>query len=93
MPSPAQVRGASGSVWRPLAAFSGALWFRVTGVFFAVIALAMANGAWRLRGSLHLAEPASAAMRHLWLFLVFGLLFGYFAISSFVRANLRERRR
>ena len=61
-------------------------------MFFAVIALAMGNGAWRLRGQLHPNTPGSVPMQHFWLFLVFGLLFGYFAASSFHRAKRRERR-
>ena len=86
------MRGASRSFLGPLATFSTALWLRVTGTFFAVIALAMANGAWRLRGAVHAGLTGSADGKHFWVFLLFGTLFGYFAVSSFVRANLRERR-
>ncbi len=93
MPSPAQVRGASRSLLGPLATFSGALWLRVTGVFFSVIALAMGNGAWRLRGALSRGvATTSLAGRHFWVFVLFGSLFAYFAVSSFHRATLRERR-
>lgn len=93
VPSARAVHGASRSVWGPLATFSSALWQRVTGLFFALIALAMANGAWRLRGNLHSRSGGDAAsMHHLWIFVFFAVLFGYFAVSSFVRANLRERR-
>ncbi len=91
VPSGAQVRGVGRSVWAPLATFSGALWLRVTGVFFAVIALAMVNGAWRLRGVLQHRAGSAVEVRHLWVFAAFAVLFGYFALSSFVRANLRER--
>lgn len=79
------------AVWAPLATFSGALWLRVTGCFFALIALTMASGAWRMRGALRPGtDPLS--QHHLWMFFGFAALFGYFAVSSFVRANLRERR-
>lgn len=88
-----QLRSAGGSFWKPLATYSGALWLRVTGLFFGLIAFAMANGVWRLRGALHLGAAASRSDRsHLLLFAAFAMLFGYFAVSSFVRANLKERR-
>ena len=79
------------SFWAPLATFSGALWLRVTGLFFFLIAFAMAGGAWRLRGSVRLGTMTAEAPRFC-LFFGFMVLFGYFAVSSFVRAALRERR-
>lgn len=78
------------SFWGPLATFSGALWLRVTGLFFGLIAFAMGGGAWRLRGGFLLrSQPAEA--HRFWVFAAFTVLFGYFAVSSFVRATLRER--
>ena len=85
------VRHLKRSFWGPLATFSGALWLRVTGLFFALIAFAMGEGAWRLRGAWHAADTP-VQMHRFWLFLAFALLFGYFAVSSFVRAALKERR-
>ncbi len=79
------------SLWQPLAVFSGALWLRVTGVFFALLASTMGAAAWRQRSDLHTAAGFSGA-HHFWLFGCFTALFGYFAVSSFIRANLRERR-
>ena len=79
------------SFWQPLAVFTGALWLRVTGVFFALLAITMGGGTWRARGALKPGAGSSGAS-HFWLFVSFTLLFGYFAISSFVRANLKERR-
>lgn len=73
------------SFWHPLATFSGALWLRVTGLFFALLAVTMAGGGWRL---LHAGTGAS---HRLWLFVSLAALFFYFAISSFVRAHLKER--
>lgn len=79
------------SVWAPLATFSSALWLRVTGAFFALIAITMASGAWRTRVALRPgADPGS--LRHFWLFLGFASLFGYFTVSSFLQARARERR-
>ena len=85
------VRHFKRSFWQPLAVFSGALWLRVTGLFFGLIAFTMGGGAWRMRPGLHDGAVFPAAHRF-WMFTVFGLLFGYFAVSSFVRASLRERR-
>lgn len=79
------------SVWGPLAVFSGALWLRVTGLFFAMIAFTVGAGAWRLRGGWKSASQTSAGMRF-WLFAGVAGVFAYFAVSSFVRANLKERR-
>ncbi len=79
------------SLWQPLAVFSGALWLRVTGVFFALLASTMGAAAWRQRSDLHTAAGFAGA-HHFWLFGCFTALFGYFAVSSFIRANLRERR-
>ncbi len=77
-------------MWAPLATFSSALWLRVTGLFFAVVAVTMFGGAWRLRGVLHPgADPHT--LQHFWIFAGVAVLFGYFAVSSFVRAALRER--
>ncbi len=49
----------------------------------------MGNGAWRIRATVR-ADPGNAG--HFWMFAGFALLFTYFAISGFVRANARERR-
>lgn len=79
------------SVWQPLAVFSGALWLRVTGLFFGLIAFTIAAGAWRLHTH-WLKGFGSPESTRFWLFLGVAGVFAYFAASSFVRANLRERR-
>ena len=79
------------SFWQPLAVFTGALWSRVTGLFFALLAVTMGSGAWRTRGALH-SGAGRLAVGHFVLFGSFTLLFGYFAVSSFVRARLKERK-
>ena len=78
------------SLLRPLAAYSRALWLRVTGTFFTLLAVTVGMGAWRARPDLHLNGSLGAA-HHLWIFMAFGGLFGYFAVSSFLRANQVER--
>ena len=79
------------SVWGPLAVFSGALWLRVTGLFFGLIAFTVGAGAWRLRNGWQRAFMTPEGTRF-WLFAGVAALFAYFAVSSFVRANLKERR-
>ncbi len=79
------------SVWQPLAVFSGALWLRVTGLFFGLIAFTVGAGAWRLHGGWQKGLFAPETTRF-WLFVGVTALFAYFAASSFVRANLKERR-
>lgn len=81
------------AVWRPFVRLSGVLWLEFTGVFFGIFALYAAGGAWKLRGSLH--ETAANYDTHMHLLMAVGmaLLFGYFCISSFVRAAKRGRRR
>ena len=79
------------SVWQPLAVFSGALWLRVTGLFFGLIAFAVGAGAWRLRAQWRGGLSNSASV-HFWVFVGVAGVFGYFAVSSFARATLKERR-
>jgi hypothetical protein len=76
------------SFFAPIAKFSGTLWLQVTGVFFALVAVAMAGAAWRARAALH-AAPGSHAAIKLYICLAVFVVFAYFAISSFVRAGRR----
>jgi len=66
------------------------LWLEVVGVFFGLFALFALAGVWRLRGEWH---SAAAGHRQLLGALAMLALFGYFTVSSFVRARRRERRR
>ncbi len=81
------------AVWGPFARLSGVLWLELTGVFFGLFALSAAVGAWKLRGDFHRGATNVDGQTHLALAAGVALLFGYFCISSFVRANRRERRR
>jgi hypothetical protein len=84
-------KGLGKSVWTPVARFSGVLWLQVTGSVYAVIALAMGQAVWMrradLRGPVHAAGPERA-----YLLAAIFVLFGYFAVSSFVRAARMEKR-
>jgi hypothetical protein len=81
------------AVWGPFMKLSGVLWLEFTGVFFGIFALFAGTGAWKLRGYLH--ETAGNHDAHVQFLLSAGmaLLFGYFFVSSFVKANRRSRRR
>lgn len=79
------------SVWRPFVKLSGVLWLEFTGVFFGIFAVFATTGAWKLRGYLH--ETAANHDEHTRLLMTAGmaLLFGYFCVSSFVKAARRGR--
>jgi len=76
-----------------LVTLSGVLWLELTGVFFGVFALFATGGAWRLRAAVHeTAENHEAHLRFL-MTAAIALMFGYFCVSSFVKANHRSRGR
>jgi len=81
------------AVWEPFVRLSGVLWLEVTGVFFGLFALVALGYLWKLRGAWH-TNTADAASHHslLGAAIVF-VLFGYFCVSSFLRARRRERKR
>jgi hypothetical protein len=79
------------SVWTPLARFSSVVWLQVTGLFFALIAMFLAQGAWKERAAMHLPLSSHAAAKFYVLAVAFAA-FAYFSVSNFVRAYLRERR-
>jgi hypothetical protein len=79
------------SVWSPLAKFSSVVWLRVTGLFFALLALFLGQGAWKERAALRLPPGSHEALRFYVMAAAF-LAFAYFAVSNFVRAARRERR-
>ena len=79
------------SVWSPVARFSSVVWLQVTGLFFALIAMFLAQGAWKERAAAHLPLGSNAATKFYVLAVAFAV-FAYFSLSNFVRAYLRERR-
>jgi hypothetical protein len=79
------------SVWTPLARFSSVVWLQVTGLFFALIAMFMAQGAWKERAAMKLPPGSHEAVKFYALVAAFAV-FAYFTVSNFVRAYLRERR-
>jgi hypothetical protein len=97
VPSPASIptgsqrlaRGAGrfgASLWRPFAHASGILWLEITGLFFAFFALGFGLHSWQLYKS------AGWRDHHLPLYLVFAVLFAWFTVTSFWRANRKQKR-
>ncbi len=86
-------RGFREAVWGPFVRLGGALWLEVTGVFFGIFALFALGGVWRLVAVWHSNTTDPSVRRRLLGTLAMLLLFGYFSVSSFVRAHRRQRRR
>lgn len=81
------------AAWEPFARLSGVLWLEVTGVFFAIFALFAAGSVWRLHSEWRAGVAHPGAHRDLAGAVIMFALFGYFCVSSFVRARRRERRK
>jgi hypothetical protein len=79
------------SVWTPVARFSSVVWLQVTGLFFALLAVFLGEGAWRERAAWRLPVGSHAATKF-WVMVAACALFTYFCVSNFVRARLRERK-
>lgn len=79
------------TVWGNFTRLSGVLWLEFTGVFFGIFALFAAIGVWKLRGSLH--ETAANHDDHVHLLVSIGVAlgFGYFFVTSFLRARRKGR--
>jgi hypothetical protein len=80
------------AAWGPVVKLSGVLWLELTGVFFGIFAIFAANGAWKMRGALHEAAGNHDAYVRFVLSVAMAAIFGYFCVSSFVRANRRGKR-
>jgi hypothetical protein len=74
------------AVWGPFSRAGHVLWLEITGVFFALFAIYFASEAWKVR------QGTGIDHNHFVEFCVFAVVFGYFCISSFVRARRREKR-
>jgi hypothetical protein len=81
------------AVWGPFVRLSGVLWLEVSGVFFGIFAVIALGSLWKLRGEWHWGGANTAGLRSLIGSLFMLVVFGYFCVSSFVRAKRRERRR
>ena len=70
-----------------------ALWLEVTGVFFGIFAAFAAGGAWRMRWALHETSVNHDPHVRFVASLVMAVVFGYFCVSSFVKANRKTKGR
>jgi len=69
--------------------FSSVLWLQVTGTFFAVFAIFIGGGIWKLRADFR-SSPNTPEAHKLYFYVAIFLVFAYFTVSSFVRASRRE---
>jgi hypothetical protein len=76
------------SVVTPFKKAGSVLWLEITGVFFAFFAVFFAQSVFRV----HSAWRQGAEHSHFVLYILLTLLFGWFAVSSFVRARKKEKR-
>ena len=83
------LQAARTGITAPLRRASRALWHELTGSFFALFALSFSVGVWHSRANAISSVPGD---RHRFYgFCALALLFGYFAVSSFVRARRVSR--
>lgn len=76
------VRAARQSVLAPVKRASRAVSLEITGSFFAIFAVSFSAAAWRFRGTARVDTG-----HRLWLYVGLAAVFGYFALSSFLRAR------
>jgi hypothetical protein len=81
------------AVWKPFVRLSGVLWLEVTGVFFGLFAVLALVYLWRLYAASRAGTLTLANRHSLEGAAIIFALFGYFCVSSFLRARRRERRR
>ncbi len=79
------------AVWGPFVKLSGALWLELVGVFFGIFAVSAGSNAWKFRWALHETAENRDAHTRLLIAAVMAVVFGYFCVSSFVKANRRSR--
>ena len=77
------------ALWGPFAKLSRVLWLEITGSFFGIFALFAAHAVWTNRAAFHFSTADHDARIHLIVFLVMAVAFGYFCLSSFIRAYRR----
>ena len=83
------IAAARAGITAPFRRASRALWHELTGSFFALFAFSFSISLWHSRANAFSTLPAD---RHRFYgYCALALLFGYFAISSFVRAKRESR--
>jgi hypothetical protein len=81
------------AAWGPMVKLSGVLWLELTGVFFGIFALFAGSAVWKGRAALEETAGNHDAHVHLLLSAAMAVVFGYFCVSSFVKASRRGKRR
>ncbi|MFT4113691.1 hypothetical protein [Silvibacterium sp.] len=77
------------SIWGPFVHAGGVLWLEITGVFFAIFGLFFVQSAWKLRQNWHAGDEHV----HFVTYAALALIFFWFAMSSFLGARKKERRK
>jgi hypothetical protein len=72
---------------------SGVLWLELTGVFFGIFAVFAIAGTWKMWGEWRQAAMSHDATLRLAGTAAMAVIFGYFCLSSFLRASRRSRKR
>jgi hypothetical protein len=78
------------AVLGPLKTFSSVIWLQVTGTFFGLFALTMGGAVVRHRDYFRL-PIGSEDGRKIYFYLLVFVIFAYFTVSNFVRANRRQK--
>jgi hypothetical protein len=81
------------TVAEPFVRLSGVLLLEVTGVFFGIFALFAGMAMWKELVKLHATPANHDARTHFFLLGGMTVVFGYFFVSSFVKAHLRGKKR
>lgn len=81
------------AAWKPFVKLSGVLGLELAGVFFGLFAFFGAGWAWKLRGNLHETATNHDAHARFLVCVIMTVVFTYFLVSSFVKANRRSNRR
>jgi hypothetical protein len=81
------------AVWGPFVKLSGVLWLELTGVFFGIFAVFASVGVWKMRGEWQQTAANPDAHMRLIAAAAMAVLFGYFCVSSFMKASRRGRGR
>ena len=80
------------AIWGPFVHLSGVVWLEAMGVLFAFVALFFSQSLWKHRTDIFL-PPTDVLFQHYLVYIGSTGLFVYFAVSSFVRAERKSRRR
>ncbi len=79
------------AVGKPLVKLSTVLWLEVTGVFFGLFAMAAGGAAWRLRTAMYATATNHEEHVRFLAGVCMAAVFGYFCLTSFLKANRRSR--